>query len=205
MRFSHQQHGYSLVEVLVSISVLLIAIVGPMTIASQGIKSASFALEQNTAFFLAQEGIETIYALRGDAALIEYKSLLDESGNETSWDWVKARNAIPPCRTIAVGESCSFGIDFRDDDLFDNFTNSTCDPDDADDCTLYRDTSNSHSIYSHDNAGDASPYRRIVTLTRVSADVVVVDVVVKWESNVFASTQSVQASTELHDITFHIP
>ena len=61
--------GYSLVEVLVAISVLLIALVGPLTIASSGLKRANFAKEQTLAIFLAQEGMEAVVKLREDAAL----------------------------------------------------------------------------------------------------------------------------------------
>ena len=53
-----KQKGFSLVETLVAISILLIVIVGPMTISMSTAKSSSFASEQVQAFFLAQEGLE---------------------------------------------------------------------------------------------------------------------------------------------------
>jgi len=61
--------GYSLIEVLVAISILLIALVGPMTIAAKGIQSSIFVREQTIAISLAQEGIEAFIAARNDAAL----------------------------------------------------------------------------------------------------------------------------------------
>jgi prepilin-type N-terminal cleavage/methylation domain-containing protein len=61
--------GYSLVEVLVAITVLLIALVGPLTIAYAGLKRANFSQDQTAAIFLAQEGIEAIVKLREDGAL----------------------------------------------------------------------------------------------------------------------------------------
>lgn len=61
--------GYSLVEVLVAITVLLVALVGPLTIASSGLKRANFAKEQTLAIFLAQEGMEAVVKLREDSAL----------------------------------------------------------------------------------------------------------------------------------------
>jgi prepilin-type N-terminal cleavage/methylation domain-containing protein len=54
----HQQSGFSLVETLVAISLLLIMIVGPMAISAKTAKSTSFASEQVQAFFLAQEGLD---------------------------------------------------------------------------------------------------------------------------------------------------
>ncbi len=63
------QGGYSLVEVLVAITVLLVALVGPLTIAQTGIKRSAFSREQTVAVFLAQEGTEAIVKLREDAAI----------------------------------------------------------------------------------------------------------------------------------------
>jgi type II secretory pathway pseudopilin PulG len=65
----NKQTGFSLVETLVSISILLIVIVGPMTISSQTAKSATFASEQVQAFFLAQEGVELAQVARDDLIL----------------------------------------------------------------------------------------------------------------------------------------
>jgi prepilin-type N-terminal cleavage/methylation domain-containing protein len=47
--------GFTLVETLVAVTVLLLVIVGPMTVAQKGIQNAYFANEQVTAVFLAQE------------------------------------------------------------------------------------------------------------------------------------------------------
>ena len=62
--------GYSLVEVLVAIAILMLAIVGAMTIASKGLQSSFYAREQNIAFFLAQEGTEAVMTIRNEFALI---------------------------------------------------------------------------------------------------------------------------------------
>lgn len=52
-----------------AITVLLIALVGPLTIAQTGLQRSLFSREQTTAIFLAQEGIESIVKLREDSAL----------------------------------------------------------------------------------------------------------------------------------------
>lgn len=64
-----KQSGFSLVETLVAITILLVVIIGPMTISSSAAKSTSFASEQVTAFFLAQEGAELIEKARNDLLL----------------------------------------------------------------------------------------------------------------------------------------
>jgi type II secretory pathway pseudopilin PulG len=61
--------GFTLVETLVAITVLLVAIVGPMTIAAQGLQASFFAREETTAVYLAQEGIEAVERARDNGAL----------------------------------------------------------------------------------------------------------------------------------------
>ena len=65
------QSGFTLVEVLVSITLLLMVIVGPLQIISHTNNSTAFATEQMTAWFLAQEGLELAQQAR-DGYLLEY-------------------------------------------------------------------------------------------------------------------------------------
>lgn len=62
--FTKSTAGYSLVEVLVAISILLIVVTGPLTILTSTARSSSYAAEQVTAFFLAQEGLELMQKRR---------------------------------------------------------------------------------------------------------------------------------------------
>jgi Tfp pilus assembly protein PilV len=61
--------GFTIVEALVAITVLLLSVAGPMTIAQTGLRNSFFARDQITAFYLAQEGIELIRAQRDNNAL----------------------------------------------------------------------------------------------------------------------------------------
>lgn len=65
--------GFTLIETLVAISVLLLSLAGPLSIASQALQSAYYARDQITAFYLAQEAVEYVRAAR-------YENYL--SGNE---------------------------------------------------------------------------------------------------------------------------
>lgn len=56
--------GFTLVETLVAISLLTIAIVAPMALTSQSLATAYYARDQITAFYLAQEAIEAVRAIR---------------------------------------------------------------------------------------------------------------------------------------------
>jgi prepilin-type N-terminal cleavage/methylation domain-containing protein len=70
-------NGFTLVETLVAVTILLVVIVGPMTIAQRGMQSSYFAGEQITAIYLAQEAIEHFQELRDDVALQSFDDYKD--------------------------------------------------------------------------------------------------------------------------------
>lgn len=61
--------GFTLLETLVAIFILVLAVTGPMVFAQSGLRSAFLARDQITAFFLAQDAIESIKNLRDDNAI----------------------------------------------------------------------------------------------------------------------------------------
>ena len=56
--------AFTLIETMVAISLLSLAIVAPMSLATQSLASAYYARDQVTAFYLAQEGIEAVRSIR---------------------------------------------------------------------------------------------------------------------------------------------
>jgi prepilin-type N-terminal cleavage/methylation domain-containing protein len=56
----HSQKAFTLIETLVAISILTIALTGPLAVIAQALKSSYFARDQITAYYLAQEAIEYI-------------------------------------------------------------------------------------------------------------------------------------------------
>lgn len=62
--------GFTLIETLVAVSLLVIAIAGPMSLAAQSLSSAFYARDQMTAFHLAQEAIEAVRFVRDSNMLI---------------------------------------------------------------------------------------------------------------------------------------
>lgn len=65
LRIGHKkQGGFTLVESMVAISILSMAVTGPLLIAQKGIGSAIYARDQITAFYLAQEAVEYVRNVR---------------------------------------------------------------------------------------------------------------------------------------------
>ncbi|MFA6158790.1 MAG: prepilin-type N-terminal cleavage/methylation domain-containing protein [Candidatus Paceibacterota bacterium] len=58
--FSPKNAGFTLVESMVAVSILSVAITGPLLIAQKGIASAVYSRDQVTASYLAQEAVEYI-------------------------------------------------------------------------------------------------------------------------------------------------
>jgi type II secretory pathway pseudopilin PulG len=96
--------GFTLVETLVSITVLLLVIVGPITAAQKGIQRAYYANEQLSAVFIAQETIEAVRQLRDNRAL----EVWQRAGGDT-WAWDKN----PGC----TDEGCPFAPEVVKDNI----------------------------------------------------------------------------------------
>lgn len=181
-----KQSGYSMVEVLVAISVLLLAIVGPMTIAARSIQHARFTSEQNTAFFLAQEGVELIYKARAEQGLDHLQNI----SSVDSWGWQDA-TAFDNCHSA---DGC--GIDWRDSDV----TNTIADCDPISNCRIYFNDSAARARYSHDSSGEVTPFTRVITIDSLSGDAIRVRSVVEWAASGSGDTKQIILETYLHDI-----
>jgi prepilin-type N-terminal cleavage/methylation domain-containing protein len=113
--FAHPKNrcrGFTLIEMLVAITVLLLSITGPLTIAAQAVFSANIAKDRLTAAYLAQEGIELVRYLRDDNSIQgnEWLHDLDECMSPDSCILGPGLNPTPrPCN----GE-CAF-LRYRDD------------------------------------------------------------------------------------------
>ncbi len=184
LKIQTTQKGFTLVETLVALTILLLVIIGPMTVAQKGIQNAYFANEQVTAVFLAQEAIEAIRELRDNAALEAYELLIEnDGGGDTSFAaWVPS----PSCSS-----GCAFDID---DNAFE-----VCNEANNNDCQLIFDEAEGR--YTHQGAGVDSPFRRVVTIDAVTTDGGrLVTVEVTGEGKVFGGTpQTVTLQTWIYD------
>ena len=189
MKLLTMQSGYSLVETIIAIGILMLAVVAPMTIAVKSIQSSQYVLEQNTATFLAQEPISIIEAMRDQAALIEFS----KSGTHDFWAWT---DLLPASCTD--GSGCNF--DARNPNNLNVSDIKDCAV--AEDCRLYYADTDERSAYRTDNSlgGIASPYIRKLYIQKDDTYSIHLTSVVEWQSNFLGQTQSVTLTSSLYNL-----
>jgi prepilin-type N-terminal cleavage/methylation domain-containing protein len=76
-----QNKAFTLIETLVAVSLLSVAIVAPMSLASHSLAAAYYARDQITAYHLAQEAIEALRSIRDGQILTIAQSSTGASTN----------------------------------------------------------------------------------------------------------------------------
>jgi len=84
----NKNKGFTLIEVLVAIFVLITAVVVPLTIGSKAFAYSNFVRDQSTASYLAQEAMEYVRLLRDNASL---------NLSPTNGAWGDFKNVMSPC------------------------------------------------------------------------------------------------------------
>ncbi len=150
-RFSQQKNkGFSIVEALVAISVLLVSIAGPMTIAQKGLTTANIARDQITAFYLGQEAIEYIRYMR-------------DTNRTNGQLWT---NGFTQC----IDAVCTVDTTKEELDICIGGI-GTCD-------NVRNDSST--GLYGHDALWDETRFNREFTISQTGPAEIAIDVVVTW-------------------------
>jgi prepilin-type N-terminal cleavage/methylation domain-containing protein len=182
-----KQQGFSLVEMLVSISILLLVVTGPMTVTSRTSKSSTFATEQVQAFFLAQEGLELAQKSRDDLLLI---------AGATPWSSFVDTSNAGAYRLCFAGAGC--GLEWA------NSGNILANPVDCttiSNCRLNLKTNPDRSLYSYSTSNSVlSPYTRKINFTNTGGNSVRVVSTVTWRTGSLVAEQKVEVETYLYNI-----
>ncbi|MCI0619670.1 prepilin-type N-terminal cleavage/methylation domain-containing protein [Candidatus Wolfebacteria bacterium] len=91
---TQSERGFTIIEALVAVLLLVVALAGPLSIAGQGLALANFARQQVTANFLAQETVEYIRNVRDN-------NILNEA------DWLMG---LEDCDSTVVERLCTVDI-----------------------------------------------------------------------------------------------
>lgn len=150
--------GFTLIESLVGITILLLAITSVLTLVTRNISISAAARDQVAATYLAQEAIEIIRNTRdnntfaGDPWLTGLGTCLG-AGLVCKVDTTNIGAPATPCSGAGVGvEKCPY-------------------------LKL-----NSDNIYQYSPGGDDTIYKRSVNLISISAEEVVITTAVQWSS-----------------------
>jgi prepilin-type N-terminal cleavage/methylation domain-containing protein len=94
------QRGFTLIETMVAVSIVTLAVAGPLFTASRAVLAATNARDQLTASYLAQEGIEYIRSMR-DNEFLKYYLAGGSTISTTAWtNFISGSDAasITSCR-----------------------------------------------------------------------------------------------------------
>lgn len=115
--------GFTILETMVAVFILMLAITGPMVFAQSGLRTSFLARDQITAFFLAQDAIETIKNIRDDNGLDGENWLQDiyvcDEGTTDCKIYIDTLSAEPvvdkcvgTCPVLKINSNGQFGYNF---------------------------------------------------------------------------------------------
>lgn len=144
--------AFTLLETLVAVSVLLMALLGPFSVAQQALRSAYYARDQVTAYYLAQEGVEFVRALRDENYL-------------TGAGWLDGIGAV------CTGTPCI--VDYP------NFTYAAC-PEGV--CPVLKVSANGGLYNHTSGTDSPFTRYVLLTTSPTNPDQVIVSVTISWKS-----------------------
>jgi len=147
---SRRKKGFTLLETFVALSILTFVVIGPLTLASYSIRSASLSQNQLTAFYLAQEAMEYVKNQRDNNVL-------------RGVDWL---DKISPCENP---KGCTVDIPYNDI--------QPC-PDGG--CPKMRYSSDTGFYHQNTSFGAESLFTRKIKLDNVSSYEEKVSITISW-------------------------
>jgi prepilin-type N-terminal cleavage/methylation domain-containing protein len=193
MIYLKKQSGFTLVETLVAITILLLVIIGPLTISSSSVRSTTFASEQVIASFLAQEGLELAQKAR-DELMLEHFS----GSRANPWANLRSGASGAPFRWCNTNDGCGLTVANSGATVVERCRSGTIN------CSLYTSstTAVTRSHYSHNTNGTLTPYTRIIKFdsTGTPNSEIRVTVTVSWRSGFSREEQQVTAQTSIFNV-----
>jgi prepilin-type N-terminal cleavage/methylation domain-containing protein len=186
IRHTRYARAFTLIETLVAISILLVVIVGPMTIAQKGIQSSYYASDQITAVFLAQEAAEAIREIRDNEALDAFHKTGEGTitVDESTWEWYS--DLSDECAGV---NGCKFDVESG---IFEVCT--------AECATLFLRNDGRYVTADPGADGTQSIFRRTIKVTPDGSVGAQIEVIVEWRANIFGGQdRSVTLQTWIYD------
>ncbi len=165
--------GFTLLETLVAISILIVAITATFSASQSGLMSAIESRDQVVAFYLAQEAVELVRNVRDENSL----------------------QGLPWLSGLAsqVADPCYFGKSCVVDGTTKTF--SAC-PSPSNCANLNQDTATgvTQGMYGYNTNWTPTAYNREIRLTQISANEVTATVIMTWTRGPFTRVFQVKES-----------
>lgn len=156
------EKGFTILETLVAITILVVSLTAPLTIVSQALRSSYYARDQVTAYFLAQEAVEFLRNKRDSVGL---------QRSTPSENWIDTFNAYttPTGLTVEdiINESGSTLLKsylIRDSSAEGGYRLVKCNP--TCPAVSYDPSSTSGVLYGSNNYTDESIFVREITVSK---------------------------------------
>lgn len=168
---THHMRGFTLIETLIAVSILMTAIVGPLVFTARSLSGSSYVRDQIAAYYLAQEALDVVRSVRDNNSLVS-----------ENWDTMIKAQCNEGCTVDA------FSLDQRLEE---------CSPTNPTSCVVLRTDSDGLRFYHQGSksGGTDSIFRRYVTYTNSDLtqepndqSEAVITVTVKWMSGLIPRT-----------------
>jgi prepilin-type N-terminal cleavage/methylation domain-containing protein len=165
-RVDSQKAGFTLIEMLVAISILSLSILASFTAVSGSLKTSFISEDKITAYYLASEAVDFIRNTRDENGIRNIQAL----GSSGSVNWLSgiADSSSDPC----YNRACIV------DSLFK--TIQACSGSHITCPNIKRDGVN--KLYGYVSSWGDTTFKRSVTITRISNNEARVDVIVSWQT-----------------------
>lgn len=182
------ERGFSLVEMLVSVSILLLVIIGPMTMIARTSKSSTFASEQVQAFFLAQEGLELAQKSRDDLVLDWFVN----SGSK----WTAFTNEASGAVYSNCYKSTGCGLEWNSGSTVTALDCAAA----VDSCLIRLSSGNTRFKFTYTATGNTpTDYTRVIKFKNYPNSVLVTSTVT-WRTGTLVASQKVETTTFLYNV-----
>ena len=152
--------GFTIVESLVAIAILVFIIIGASSAIQTGISSYIFSKDQIIAFYLAQEGFEQIRNTRDENSL-----------KNQHWLTGLALDTSDPC---FFGNACIV-------DPVNTNTPTRCSS--VGNCPVLRQNATT-GFFGYDSLWPATIFRREIVLTQINSEEISIQVTVNWSKGI---------------------
>lgn len=167
------QSGFTIIESLVALSILVMVIISASSAVSTGISSYIYSKDQITAFYLAQEGFEQIRNIRDENNLegAHWLSGITEVANDPCY-FGQACTVSPVETTLAIRCPAPGSCSYLRQEVATGF-------------------------YGYNGIWPLTVFKREITITSVSANEISVKVTINWSKG--SATRQFTVSENIHN------